>query len=245
MSRDPTARRSIGVLVLHRSRIGKAMTGELIRIAPLAFLIAAIVAFMVVGLVRRSRTFVLVGLVITASLVLLYYEFPPGFPAGGEIAIRYGLMLAMGAFLWVALVQGPEWLARRLGFIRRSPEWEYDVALSRLRRAFYDKERAAKALGGASLERGELPRSDDRNALRADAERILATLRSTPAPTAGWATLAAECVALFELSLAHFGGPIDEAVERQFVDGHAKTTALREKLVEAYQAKARSQFRWP
>jgi len=214
-------------------------------IASLAFLIAAIAAFMIVGLVRRSRTFVLVGLVVAASLVPLYYEFPPDFPAPWEITIRYGLMLAMGAFIWVALVHEPVWLARRLGFIPRSPEWEYDVRLSRLRAAFLEKERAAIALGRASLAAGEAPRADDREALRRDAEEILATLRTTRAPTAGWAALAAECVALFELSLEHFGEPMDDSVVRRFVDGDAKTTELRKRLVAEYQAKSRSQFRWP
>jgi hypothetical protein len=221
------------------------MLGQLLRTVPLAFLIAAIAAFTLVGLVRRSRTFVLVGLVIAASLVPLYYEFPPDVPAWLEITIRYGSMVAMGAFMWVALVQEPVWLARRLGFIRRSPEWEYDVTLCRLRAAFNAAERAAVALGRASLERGEPPRPHDRDDLRAEAERILATLRATPAPTAGWATLAAECVALFELSLEHFGEPIDEAVENRFLDGDTKTTVLHEKLIAEYQAKSRSQFRWP
>jgi hypothetical protein len=221
------------------------MTGEVIRIAPLAFLIAAIVAFTIVGLVRRSRTFTLVGLVIAASLVPLYVELPPGVPAWLEVTIRYGSMAAMGGFMWVALVQEPDWLARRLGFIRRSPEWEYDVTLCRLRQAFDDKVQAATALGRATLEHGEPPRPHDRDALRAEAERVLATFRATPAPTAGWATLAAECVALFELSLEHFGEPIDEVVERRFLDGHATSTALHEKLVAEYEANARSQSRWP
>jgi hypothetical protein len=221
------------------------MTGEVIRIAPLAILIAALVAFTIVGLVRRSRTFVLVGLVIAAWLLTLYYEFPSGFPAWLAVTIRYGSTVALGAFLGVALVQEPVWLARRLGLVRRSPEWEYDVTLCRLRQAFDDKVQAATALGRATLERGEPPRPHDRDALRADAERILTTFRATPAPTAGWATLAAECVALFELSLEHFGEPIDEVVERRFLDGHTTSTALHEKLVAEYEAKARSQSRWP
>ncbi|MEW5992159.1 MAG: hypothetical protein AB1736_12540, partial [Chloroflexota bacterium] len=113
--------------------------------------------------------------------------------------------MAMGAFMGVALVQEPVWLARRLGSVRRSPEWEYDVAFCRLRQAFYDKVEAATALGRASLEGGEPPRPRNRDALRADANRVLAAFRATPAPTAGWATLAGECDALFELSLEHFG----------------------------------------
>jgi hypothetical protein len=175
----------------------------------------------------------------------LFYEFPRDVPAPWRSAIRYSLIAAMIAFLWVAIIQEPAWLARRLGFIRRSPEWEYDVILSGLRRDFNDKERAARDLDIAARQRGEQPPAAERDTLRADAERILATLRSTPAPSEGWAALAAECVDLLEMSLQHFGVPISEEVKRQFLDRDAKTTAHREEVVATYRAKARSQFRWP
>jgi hypothetical protein len=218
---------------------------DLLGVALLAILIGAIVSFIVVGFLRRSRTFVLVSFVIAASLALLYYEFPPDFHESWEFAIRYGLLVALGALLWVAINQEPAWLARRLGFTRQSPEWEYDVTLSGLRRAFYEKVRAAAEIGRVALERDEPPPANEIEELRSDAARILATLRSTSAPTPGWAALAAECVALFELSLDHFGVPIDDAVERQIQAGHARTSELREKLVAEYRFKARSQFRWP
>jgi len=153
--------------------------------------------------------------------------------------------VALAVLLWVAIIQEPAWLARRLGFIRRSPEWEYDVMLSRLRGAFNDKERAARDLDIAARQAGERPADAEREALLSDARQILATIRSTPAPSHGWAALAAECVELLELSLEHFGLPIDDTVSRQFLEGDAKTTGHREELVAAYQARARSQFRWP
>jgi hypothetical protein len=132
-----------------------------------------------------------------------------------------------------------------LGFIRRSPEWEYDVVLSGLRRDFYRKERAAVDLDIAAHKGGEAPPAAEREALRAEAERILARLRSTPTPSEDWAELATECAGLFELSLEHFGVPITVEVEREFLERDARATAKRDQLVEDYRAKARSNFRWP
>jgi hypothetical protein len=218
---------------------------QLLELAPLTVLVVATVGFTVVGLIRRSRTFILVGVALAASLLGPKYLLPRDMPAAWRSVIDTGLTVALAAFLWVAIVQEPAWLARRLGFIRRSREWEYDVILSGLRRDFYEKERAARDLDIAARLRGEQPPAFERDSLRADAERILATIRSTPAPSERWAALAAESVELLELSLEHFGVPIDETVRRQFLDGQAKTTAHREDLVAVYQAKASSQFRWP
>lgn len=218
---------------------------QLLELAPLTVLVVAAVGFTTVGLIRRSRTFIIVGVALAASLLGPKYLLPSDIPASWRSVLDIGSTVALAVLIWVALVQEPVWLARRLGFIRRSPEWEYDVTLSALRRAFYEKVRAATDIGRAALERDDPPPANELEELRSDAARILATLRSTTAPTPGWAALAAECVALFELSLEHFGVPIDETVRRQFLDGGAKTTAHREELVAAYQARARSLFRWP
>lgn len=218
---------------------------QLLELAPLAVLVTATVGFTAVGLLRRSRTFILVGVALAATLLGPKYLLPRDMSASWRGVIDIGLTVALAAFMWVAIIQEPAWLARRLGFIRRSPEWEYDVILSRLMREFNDTARAARDLDIAARQRGEQLADAERDGLRADAERILTTLRSTPAPSEGWAKLGAECVGLLELSLAHFGVPISEEVRRQFLDGDAKTTAHRDELVAEYQAEARSLFRWP
>lgn len=219
--------------------------GDLIERAPLAFLVAAIIAFTAVGLVRRSRVFLLSGVVVAVTLLGMVVPFPRDIPPQWRSVIRNGLIVAMVAFLWVALVQEPAWLARRLGFVRRSPDWEYDVILSGLMNDFQTKERAARDLDIAARERDEPPPATERDALRAEAEQILARLRATPTPSEGWATLAAECAELLELGLEHFGVPISEEVRREFVERDAKVSARRDRLVADYRAKARSAFRWP
>jgi hypothetical protein len=171
--------------------------------------------------------------------------FPGDVPAPWWGAIRYGLVAATLAFLWVALVQEPVWLARRLGFIRRSPEWQYDVILTGLIDDFNEKIAAATTLDITSRRNMARPSTGERDALRNEAERILTRLRSTPAPTDTWAALAAEYANLLALHIEHLGEPISLQLERHLLDLNANATSHREGLRADYRSKARSMFRWP
>lgn len=218
---------------------------ELPQAALVAFLIAAVAAFTIVGLVRRSRTFVLVGLVMAVALVPTLGGLPRDVPAPWRSVIGWGIVAAMIAFVWVAVIQEPVWLAYRLGFIRRSPEWEYDVVLARLLREFGALLHAAQELDIAARNRGEPPPAAKREALRAEAEAIVARIRSSEAPSEEWAVLASECVEMLEHRLQHFGVPITNAEMQQVLELDAKTTAHRDQLVADYSAKATGRFRWP
>ena len=165
---------------------------QLPEFAPLTVLVVATVGFTAVGLIRRSRTFILVGVALAASLLGPKYLLPRDMPDAWRSVIDTGVTVALAAFVWVAIVQEPAWLARRLGFIRRSPEWEYDVILTGLIDDFNEKIAVARGLDEAARQRGDRPAEAGRAAVRSEARRILERLRSVTPPTNGWAALVNE-----------------------------------------------------
>lgn len=222
-----------------------ANMGQTLERVAVALLILQAVGFAGVGLRRRSRTFVLAAGVVAATVLIIVSGFPADVPAPWRGAIRYAVIAAMTAFLWVAIIQEPAWLAYRLGFVHRSPEWEYDVLLSRLAREFTRRERSARELDVDARSRIQPPPVGKREALRTEAEQIVATIRLSKTPSEGWSILAYECVEILELRLQNFGVPITDEMRQKVLDANAKATAHRDQLVAAYRAKARSAFRWP
>lgn len=211
----------------------------------LAGILAAIAAFAGVGLIRRSRTFILVGVVMLTWLLVLKYLLPHVMPASWRSALWFGLTVTVLGFMWVALVQEPARLARRLGFIRRSPEWEYDVILAGLIDDFNEKIAVARGLDEAARQRGDRPADAGRAAVQSEARRILERLRSVAPPTIGWAALVNEYLQLLELHMEHLGSPISEELEHRFQNLNATATLHRDQLRSSYRANASSLFRWP
>lgn len=213
--------------------------------ALLALLFAAITAFAVVGLVRRSRTILLVAVTVAAALIAATLDIPGDMPRSLKTATRWGVIAVASALIWVALVQEPVWLARRLGFIHRSREWEYDVFLAGLVDEFNEKIAVARGVDQAARHRGHQPAEAERAVVQSEARRILDRLRSAAPPSNGWADLMNEYLQLLELHMEYLGSPISEELEHRFQDLNATATIHREQLRSSFRAKARSQFRWP
>lgn len=211
----------------------------------LAVILTAIAAFVAVGLIRRSRTFTLVGVAMLSWLVVLKYLLPNVMPASWRSVLWFGLTVALLGFMWVAIIQQPARLARRLGFIRRSPEWEYDVILAGLIDDFNEKIAVARGLDEAARRRGGRPAEAERATVQSEARRILERLRSVAPPTSGWADLVNEYLQLLELHMEHLGSPISEELEHRFQNLNATATLHREQLRSSYRANASSLFRWP
>ena len=150
--------------------------------------------------------------------------------------MAYALIAGALAVMYVALIQEPAGLATRLGFKRRSAEWEFDSALSRSIETF----NRVLAVG-----RETRPSGTAFDALRSEAEALVRELRALPPPTPEWGKLAAGYVRLMELHVESFGRAFTEGRLAEFEGRLATLTADRERLRAAYRERATRLFKWP
>lgn len=177
------------------------------------------------ALVKRSRGLLVATAGIGTALFAATQPMPIEAPATVKTATAYALIAAGWAIAYVAVVQEPAALARRLGLTDRRVEWEFDVALWHVVRDYN------RLLG---VGRDTRPTGDDFHRLRAEVEALVRELRDLRAPTPEWQEVAAAYIRLMEVHLEAFGEPFDEARRREFDEVLASATAEREHLRQVY-----------
>ena len=203
-------------------------------------LIAGLVLFALVlagaGVIKRSRT---LSVAAAASLVALFastQRIPIQAPSAVRTVIAYALIGGACAILYVALEQEPAGLARRLGFRRRSVEWEFDRELARLVDAFN------RVL---DVGRQTRPAGDRLDALHEEAEALVRELREFPPPTPEWQNVAEAYIRLMDLHLDSLGRAFSAEELAEYERLLADVTAERERRRAAYRERAERLFRWP
>lgn len=185
------------------------------------------IGFALVGVIRRSRTFMILAGANTIALWIAYSV---------ETPIGIAVWIASFALTWIGIFHEPLWLARRLGLVRRSIPFEFDHRLGAVVNDFGDVIRRANEAQLSEVER---------DAFREEGERLLQTLRSLAPPNAEWASLAGAYEELFEIDLDGLFRGLTEEQVRRFTEVRDRLPETLESLRVAYRAEAKAQFYWP
>lgn len=183
--------------------------------------------FAAVGLIRKSRTFLVIAGGNTMAFLVA------GVVEGIVAAV---VVIAALALTWVALFQEPDRLARRLGLVRSSAEHEFDTAITGIVDRFNDVlERA----------RESRPTGSTREHLRSQAATETGALRALRPPDSSWAEVAQTISEAMEVHLHGWGEPLSDEQRTRVIELAKRADARRAELRAAYRSRDASLFRWP